>query len=387
MRKHFRSAVSGGNTTHVVHRPLDSATNPVHLLRNELSRMTKYVEADRAQLHPPLTEGASTDSSLFFGGTERDSLAIDDTDQLLIGHLLEDGKMTNRELAQITGVSESAISIRLRKLTASRVLVFTALIDWEMAGFEWFAIARIKSRGRPPKEIAQQIAVLPQCEAVAVVLGSHDVVAFFLTKDRAELHHLVNDELPRVEGISDLIIDLATETSVSARGRQFFLAKAVPPIRLPHPRIDLDDLDISIIQALIDDGRQSSRKIARTFHVSEGTVRSRVTRLNSAGLIKVAAMVEPVALGLAGVIACVSLKVQRDKAAEVRSQLMQLPELAFLAVTVGISDISITVTAADNAHLIDLVSSRLQVIDGVQGTETLLMVDVIRFSPYMKRLA
>lgn len=348
--------------------------------------MTRQGPKDRAELTPPSIEGASAGSSLFGSPGDAPAVTIDPMDQTLIEHLLLDGKMTNRELAQKTGVSESAISIRLKKLTTNRVLVFTALIDWEVAGFEWFAIARIKSRGRSPRDVAEQIATLDQCEAVAVVLGAHDVVAFFLARDRQELHELVNVELPTIDGISDITIDLATETSVSDRGRQFFLAKRVPPIRLPAPHIELDELDVSIIQSLVDDGRQSSRKIARSFDVSEGTVRARIGRLNSAGLIRVGAMVEPVALGLAGAIACVSIKVDRALIAEVKATLAALPEMAFLAVTVGMSDISLTVTAQDHAHLIELVSSRLPSIEGVLATETLLMVDVIRFSPYMKRL-
>jgi DNA-binding Lrp family transcriptional regulator len=342
---------------------------------------------DRARLRPPAVQGASAGAKLFAGNVDATrTTSLDDLDQTLIGHLLVDGKMTNRELAQHAGISESAVSIRLRKLTASGALIFTALIDWEVAGFEWFVIARIRTRARSPRDVAVDVSALEQCEAVSVALGTHDVIAYFLVKDRAELHQLINDDLPAIGGIAELSVDLATETSVSPNGRRLFLATGAPPIRLPAPRIDLDDLDIAILQALIDDGRQSSRNIARSHDVSEGTVRTRVNRLSQAGLVRVAAMVEPVALGIAGVIASVSVRVDRSRLSSIQKELTAMPEVVFLAVCVGSSDLNITLTAADPQQLIELVAARVQTIEGVLATDTLFMVDVVRFSPYMKRL-
>jgi DNA-binding Lrp family transcriptional regulator len=349
--------------------------------------MSDASKPDRARLLPPTVQGASAGAQLFGGDAATAPTAtLDDLDRTLVENLLLDGKMTNRELALHTGISESAVSIRLRKLAASGAIIFTALIDWEVAGFEWFVVVRIKTRARSPRDVAVDVSGLEQCEAVSVALGSHDVIAYFLIKDRAELRQLTNDDLPAIAGIAEMSVDLATDTSVSPNGRRLFLARGAPPIRLPAPRIDLDDLDIAILQALIDDGRQSSRKIARTHDVSEGTVRARVNRLSQAGLVRVAAMVEPVALGIAGVIACVSLRVDRARLGAIQKELNSMPKIVFLAVCVGSSDLHVTLTAADPQQLIETVSTRLQTIEGVLATDTLFMVDVIRFSPYMKRL-
>lgn len=311
---------------------------------------------------------------------------VDDMDRVLIDHVLADVKMTNRDLAQATGLSESAISIRLRKLTTNRILIFTAVMDWEAIGFDWFAIARVKTRGASPKQVAAEIAALKQCDAVSVALGTHDLVAYFLLRDRAELDALMNDDLSQIRGIAEITVDLATSTAVTDNGRRYFLAKQASPIRLPAPIIDLDELDLAILQALIDDGRQSSRKIARTHDVSEGTVRARINRVNQAGLARVTAMVDPVAIGLAGVIACVSLKVDRTRVAAIKTAILAMPETSSFAITVGMSDISLTITAQSHAHLVDFVSTELHSLDGVWDTDTLVMVDVVKFSPYIKRL-
>jgi DNA-binding Lrp family transcriptional regulator len=348
---------------------------------------TERAQPDRGRLRPPAVEGASSRTKLLPGAVDSPPRAsLDDVDRLLIDFLLQDGKMTNRELAARAGISESAVSIRLRKLAANGAIIFTALIDWEAAGFEWFVVVRLKTQARSPRDVADDVALLEQCEAVAVTLGAHDVVAFFLIKDRAELHALTNNDLPAISGVSDMRVDLATETSVTRNGRRLFLAKGAPPIRLPAPKIELDDLDVAILQALIDDGRQSSRNIGRTHGISEGTIRARLSRLTQAGLVQVVAMVEPVALGMARVIACVSMRVDRALMSAIQKELTALPELVFLAVCVGSCDLSITVGATDPQQLTELVSTRVQTIEGVYATDTLFMVDIVRFSPYMKRL-
>ncbi|WP_180819520.1 Lrp/AsnC family transcriptional regulator [Gordonia terrae] len=307
-------------------------------------------------------------------------------DELLIRSLLDDCRVSNRELAQAAGISESAVSTRLKRLTATGRLVFTALIDWETAGFDWFVIARFRTGELPPVDVATAIGELANCEAAAVVMGAYDVLAYFLVEDRAALHELVNVQLSAIPGVADVAIDLSTETAVTVRGRQFFMARNVPPVRLPAPQIDVDSLDIDIMQALVSDSRQSSRAIARSLGVAEGTVRSRMTRLDNAGLCRVAAMAEPISLGMAGVVANVALTVDRSELGHIRDTLLALDATVFFAVTVGAADVVITITARDQRDLLEIVTRQIRSIRGVTTTDTLPMMDVVRFSPYMKRL-
>lgn len=338
---------------------------------------------DRVTLQSPDVKRASSWLRFIDTGTHA-APTIDDIDRALIDHLLIDGKMTNRQLAQRIGISESAVSVRLRKLTSSGLLVFTAIIDWEAAGFEWMVICHIKTRGRSPHEVADEISMLPQCEAVAVALGSYDVLGYFLVTGRGELRDLA-DKLSTVAGIADLDLALAIDTTVPQHGRRLFLSRNPPPIRLPAPAVELDELDVAILQALIEDGRQSSRNIARTFDVSEGTVRARVSRLTQSGLARVVAMVEPVALGFIGVIASVSLRADRSRLRAIFKELADVPNVVLAAVCLGSRDLHATVTATTAEELMAAVGT-MQAIDGVLSADTLLMVDVVRLGSNMMRL-
>ncbi|MDD9991760.1 MAG: AsnC family transcriptional regulator, partial [Rhodospirillales bacterium] len=68
-------------------------------------------------------------------------------------------------------------------------------------------------------------------------------------------------------------------------------ADDVPRLSSPH-----DDLNQQIIRLLQDDGRATYDEIGLKLGVSGGTVRNRVTRMRDAGMLRIVAVVDPVAV-------------------------------------------------------------------------------------------
>ncbi len=68
------------------------------------------------------------------------------------------------------------------------------------------------------------------------------------------------------------------------------LRRAGTPSRMLQ---DLDDIDISIIRLLQENGRVSNAHLARRLEVSEPTIRKRIDRLLEDQVIKVVAVIEP----------------------------------------------------------------------------------------------
>lgn len=312
--------------------------------------------------------------------------SIDEVDRGLVQAILADSKVSNRDLARRLDISESAAGSRLRALIAGGVLVFTAVIDWENAGFEWWVTAFVKISRRPAADVASDLGRIPRCVSAAVVLGSPDVAVYFLVRDRAELRCVI-DALGSVDGVADIDVELATDTRVSALGRQIFFTKDPTPIHLPDPCVDLDHLDLSIMQALIIDGRQSNRKIARFLRVSEGTVRARVTRLTESGLVQVMAMVDPVAFGLPPLLATVMVRADRARIDAIVTRFMASKNVVFAAVCLGNWDVHVAVLVGDHIDLMEFVASTIESVEGVHATETVIVADIVRFNPCLKRVA
>ncbi|MFD2473576.1 Lrp/AsnC family transcriptional regulator [Amycolatopsis silviterrae] len=336
------------------------------------------------ELRPSAIEGGFAARDLLGPGARVPEL--DELDTALVLLLLKDGRLSNRELATATAVGETTVGVRLRRLVASRVLTFTALFDWEAAGFDWLVIAKINVGARTPKDVAYDVARLRQCEAAAVAFGEADVLAYFLATDREEINDLLEHQLAAVPGITSARIDVATRSAVTDLGRRFYLAQQATPIRLPAPVVALDSLDADIMQALVDDGRQSSRRIARQLSVSEGTVRARVNRLTSSGLMRIAALVEPSAFGAIGAIANIGLRVDRGAVGTVYAALDSLPQSLFKAVTVGSADLTVTIAGSDQNELLNAVLQHVRALPGVHSAEPLQLVDVVRFPVHLKRL-
>ena len=68
-------------------------------------------------------------------------------------------------------------------------------------------------------------------------------------------------------------------------------AARLSPLSSPY-----DDLNQRIIRLLQDDGRAAYDEIGQQLGVSGGTVRNRVTRMREAGMLRIVAVVDPVAV-------------------------------------------------------------------------------------------
>jgi Lrp/AsnC family transcriptional regulator, regulator for asnA, asnC and gidA len=143
-------------------------------------------------------------------------------------------------------------------------------------------------------------------------------------------------------------------------------------------KIRLDEVDRAILERLEGDGRASYRQIARDVGVSEGTVRSRVGRLQRSGVLRILAFVDPSKLGGA-VLALMFVTADSEHHDAVVDVLTALPEVAYVSSLIGRADIYTQVICSDNGSLWSLVR-RVRAIPGVTGTETMLELAVHKFS-------
>lgn len=139
-----------------------------------------------------------------------------------------------------------------------------------------------------------------------------------------------------------------------------------------------DDVDERILLALQDDGRRSFRDIAREISVSEGTVRTRVRRLQAAGVLRFLAFVDPARLGQR-VLALVLARVDSEHQERVINAATAWPETTYVSSLLGRSDLYIQVICADNETLWAIIS-RLRTLAGVLETETMLEMQVHKFA-------
>lgn len=307
----------------------------------------------------------------------RTVIALDDVDRQLVELLQANGRASNRALADEIGISEVTVASRISRLITNGAVRVTAMFDWRAAGYEWFANAHIRCDKRDPRQVAASIAKIPGAYGCLIVFGDVDIIASFVLADRAALHRLVTVELPSVTGVRDVKVEVATETYAFMWRTGIFPLKATPKLVFPAPIVPLDDLDHALIAALIEDGRQSNRAIGRELGVSEGAIRLRFRRLTESGLMRVLAVVDPVALGTIGSAAFCSVNVDGPIVDEVATKIAALPECWLLSRTIGRSDLSMTLMCSTRQHLADTLMRKIRTISGVKETSTSEVIEVV----------
>ena len=135
----------------------------------------------------------------------------------------------------------------------------------------------------------------------------------------------------------------------------------------------LDELDLQILDILIKDSRTPFLEIARKCHVSGGTIHVRMKKMEDMGIIKgTKLMIDNSKLGYdVTFFMCIYL----DKAASypnVLESLNNIKEIVELHYTTGEYSIFMKVICKNISDLQDLLLNKIQSIEGIQRTDTLI---------------
>lgn len=134
----------------------------------------------------------------------------------------------------------------------------------------------------------------------------------------------------------------------------------------------MDELDIKILQFLQEDGRTPFTQIAKKTGVSESTIRSRYASLIETGVVHTVSIVDPFVLGFQAP-AIIGISVEVGNIDNVAQEIIALPEVSYLVMTLGTYDIVAEVFCRDLSHLVDLITNRFHEVAGIRETETLVI--------------
>jgi Lrp/AsnC family transcriptional regulator for asnA, asnC and gidA len=143
----------------------------------------------------------------------------------------------------------------------------------------------------------------------------------------------------------------------------------------------LDDIDAAIIEELYAAPRIAFREIARRVDVSEATVRSRVRRLEEAGVLRFTAFVDPSGFGR-GVLGVALVDVEAARHAEVVAALSEWPEVVYLSTLLGEHSLQLQFSAGNEGELWRLVQAT-RTLPGVVAIHPQVEVEIhkIRYVP------
>ena len=141
----------------------------------------------------------------------------------------------------------------------------------------------------------------------------------------------------------------------------------------PNNMEKIDSLDKKILEIITNNARIPFKDVAAECGVSRAAIHQRVQRLVDIGVIVGSGYhVNPITLGY-NTCTYVGITLERGSMYKrVVGKFEKIPEIVECHFTTGPYTMLIKLYARDNAHLMELLNNRLQEIEGVTSTETLI---------------
>jgi Lrp/AsnC family transcriptional regulator for asnA, asnC and gidA len=144
-----------------------------------------------------------------------------------------------------------------------------------------------------------------------------------------------------------------------------------------EPFENLDEIDRYIIDILRQDGRTAFAKIAQHLKVSPGMIRVRYNRLVELGILKVAAITNPLRMGYK-TMAMVGIRTDGNRMLEVAEKVASFEEVIYLIVVSGRFDILTEVVVKDHADLLRFITEKLYSVEGVRESESFMHLKIAK---------
>ena len=140
----------------------------------------------------------------------------------------------------------------------------------------------------------------------------------------------------------------------------------------------LDKLDQGIVDRLARDARISNRAIAADLGVTEGTIRTRIKRLQNEGLIQFTVVTD---FRMAGSPNLCMMGIDADPShvSDLARSLSEIPEITCVIVLLGRFSLLVMGLFTNLEQLNDLVTERIRSLPGVQRIDTSISVHNLKY--------
>lgn len=113
---------------------------------------------------------------------------VDEIDLELLERLKDNARLSIRELSREVGRSPSVVYSRLKRLERAGIIRgYTALINYQMLGYEVYALTLLQVEGEHITDVEKLLAEEPNVRAVFDITGEYDVAIITVFSSVSEL--------------------------------------------------------------------------------------------------------------------------------------------------------------------------------------------------------
>lgn len=146
----------------------------------------------------------------------------DDTDKAILTLLQRDGRLTNAEIAEQVGLSQSAAHRRVKQLESAGVIEgYTAKVNRAAAGLNIFAYVFVKLESHAEDHLAafeQQVNLIDEVVSCAAISGGGDYILQVVARDMDGFAQVALKKIARLPGVKDSSSNFVLSTLKQAAG-------------------------------------------------------------------------------------------------------------------------------------------------------------------------
>lgn len=120
------------------------------------------------------------------------NMKIDETDKRIINAVLENSKLSVREIAKIVGTSAVTVLKRVKNLEKNNVIRnYTASLDYESLGYDLNVIIKVRVSKGKLNEVGKKVSIDKHVLSVYDITGDFDIMVIARFKNRKSLDTFV----------------------------------------------------------------------------------------------------------------------------------------------------------------------------------------------------
>lgn len=136
---------------------------------------------------------------------------LDESSTKVLQELWRDARVTNKEIAERTDLSEATVASRIKNLEEKRLVRVIMQRDFRTLGHNVTALVELRVRSRRPEDVAAELAENPQILSVCVTTSRPDILMHVSAEDNSALQRFVETDIAPVPGVDRIEIVTALE--------------------------------------------------------------------------------------------------------------------------------------------------------------------------------
>lgn len=130
---------------------------------------------------------------------------MDENDKKILNILTENSRTPISKISLKTGIPDSTVSNRIKKLEKNNVIEqYTTLINPEAVGIKVTAMIIIQTETENHENVEKELPKLDQVSHVYSISGEYDILIKVWAHTLEELNDIINSEIRTINGIEEL---------------------------------------------------------------------------------------------------------------------------------------------------------------------------------------